>query len=74
MKVYLIFLIIRWEKSYDLYIDDKKPKFIKRVYFIGTKYGIFEKFNLPKHSTVIDPFRIIPKKNINLIRIGDNIY
>jgi len=75
----LLFNLLKEKKEkvtiYDPYIDDKKPKFIKGVYFIGTKHSIFEKFNFPKHSTVIDPFRIIPKKkDIYLIRIGDNIY
>ena len=60
--------------KFDPYVDIKEPKFEKGVYFIGTKHEIFEKFNFPKGSTVIDPFRIINQdlEQIKVIRIGDN--
>ena len=56
---------------YDPFLDTKKPKFEKALYFIGTKHEKFKRFKFPKDSTVIDPFRYIPKKkNINLIALG----
>lgn len=59
---------------YDPYVDDVEPNFEEGVYFIGTQHEIFERFNFPKGSTVIDPFRIINKnlEGIKVIRIGDN--
>ena len=59
---------------YDPYIDEEKPKFEKGLYFIGTKHDILEKFDFPKESVVLDPFRIINKnlKDVKVIRIGDN--
>ncbi len=60
--------------TYDPYVDKKKPNFKKGLYFIGTKHDIFENFNFPEGSIVIDPFRMVNKnlKNIKVIRIGDN--
>ena len=56
---------------YDPFIDKHKPDFKKALYFIGTKHEQFKRFKFPKNSTVIDPFRYIPKKkNINLIALG----
>jgi UDPglucose 6-dehydrogenase len=58
---------------YDPISDKTKPNFKKGVYFIGTQHKIFKKFNFPKNSTVIDPFRYLRKKNnINLISLGKN--
>jgi UDPglucose 6-dehydrogenase len=58
---------------YDPISDKTKPNFKKGVYFIGTQHKIFKKFNFPKNSTVIDPFRYLKKKNnINLISLGKN--
>ena len=60
--------------DYDMLSDQaekEKPKFEKALYFIGTKHERFKRFKFPKDSTVIDPFRYIPKKkNINLIALG----
>ena len=69
--------------SWDPYIDDKYEKVcekfnwtnssISHVFFIGTKHPEFVKFDYPKNSIIIDPFRYI--FNINgskIIRIGDN--
>jgi UDPglucose 6-dehydrogenase len=58
---------------YDPYIDRKKPKFEKGIYFIGTKHELFRKFKFPNGSTIIDPFRMINENTkIKLIKIGDN--
>ena len=60
-------------KYYDPFLDKKKPKFKSGLYFIGTKHIQFKKFKFPKGSTVIDPFRYIPKNTkINLISLGKN--
>ncbi len=58
---------------FDPYIDKKKPKFKKGLYFLGTKHSVFENFKFPKGSVVIDPFRIIKKNflNVKVIRLGD---
>ena len=59
--------------SYDPYVDTKKPVFDKGVYFIGTQHEIFEQFEFPNGSIVIDPFRMINKKDgLKVIRIGDS--
>lgn len=59
---------------YDPYVDSSKPIFEQGVYFIGTQHEIFERFNFPKGSIIIDPFRIINKdlNEVKVIRIGDN--
>tara|TARA_B100000989_G_C19527714_1_gene467824 strand:+ start:2216 stop:3469 length:1254 start_codon:yes stop_codon:yes gene_type:complete len=59
---------------YDPYVDNEKPNFKEGLYFIGTKHDIFEKFDFPKGSIVIDPFRMINKDfdGIKVIRIGEN--
>ena len=60
--------------SYDPYIDNDKPIFERGVYFIGTQHEIFEQFNFPDGSVVIDPFRMINKnkKGLKIISIGDS--
>ena len=60
--------------SYDPYIDNDKPIFEKGVYFLGTQHEVFEQFNFPDGSVVIDPFRMINKnkKGLKIIRIGDS--
>ena len=59
---------------YDPYVDTTKPVFEQGVHFIGTQHEIFERFNFPKGSIIIDPFRIINKdlNDVKVIRIGDN--
>lgn len=59
---------------YDPYVDSSKPIFEQGVYFIGTQHEIFERFNFPMGSIIIDPFRIINKdlNGVKVIRIGDN--
>ena len=59
---------------YDPYVDTTKPVFEQGVYFIGTQHEIFERFNFPKGSIILDPFRIINKdlNDVKVIRIGDN--
>ncbi len=59
---------------YDPYVDANKPIFERGVYFIGTQHEVFERFNFPKGSIIIDPFRMITKdlNDVNVIRIGDN--
>ena len=60
--------------SYDPYVDTKKPVFDKGVYFIGTQHEIFEQFEFPNGSIVIDPFRMINQdlEQVKVIRIGNN--
>ena len=59
--------------SYDPFVDTKKPVFDEGVYFIGTQHEIFEQFEFPNGSIVIDPFRMINKKEgLKVIRIGDS--
>ena len=69
--------------SWDPYVDDGYEKIcnnfnwtndkIKHVFFIGTKHPDFIKFNYPKDSIIIDPFRYIYNVNgSKIIRIGDN--
>ena len=60
--------------TYDPYVDVKEPVFEEGVYFIGTQHEIFERFNFPKGSIIIDPFRMINKNldGVKVIRIGDN--
>ena len=69
--------------SWDPYVDDRYEKIcnnfnwtndkIKHVFFIGTKHPDFIKFNYPKDSIIIDPFRYIYNVNgSKIIRIGDN--
>jgi len=57
---------------FDPYTDKDEPKFEKGIYFVGTEHSIFENFNFPDESTVIDPFRMINKnlKKIKVIHIG----
>ena len=56
---------------YDPYVDDKKPDFDKGIFFIGTKHPEFIAFKYPKGSTIIDPWRYIPKKtNSFVVPIG----
>ena len=59
---------------YDPYVDSSKPVFEKGVYFIGTQHEVFERFNFPKGSIIIDPFRMINKdlNDVKVIRIGDS--
>jgi len=59
---------------YDPYVDEKEPNFKKGVYFIGTQHDVFEQFEFPKGSVVIDPFRMINKnqEDLKVIRIGDS--
>ena len=59
---------------YDPYVDKEKPNFKKGVYFIGTQHDVFEQFDFPKGSVVIDPFRMINKNqdDLKVIRIGDS--
>lgn len=43
----------------------------RAVYFIGTKHDRYIKYSFPEGSTVIDPFRYIPKKDgVSIIPIG----
>ena len=63
-----------YQSRFSIYcLDKKKPKFKSGLYFIGTRHIQFKKFKFPKGSTVIDPFRYIPKNTkINLISLGKN--
>ena len=58
---------------YDPYVDTTKPVFEQGLFYRNTA-EIFERFNFPKGSIIIDPFRIINKdlNDVKVIRIGDN--
>tara|TARA_B100002019_G_scaffold139443_1_gene120136 strand:- start:2327 stop:3571 length:1245 start_codon:yes stop_codon:yes gene_type:complete len=60
---------------YDPYVDDINDfDFKLGVYFIGTKHPDFVDFKFPHDSTIIDPWRYIPKqKGLRVINIGDNV-
>ena len=68
---------------WDPYVDENYDKVcdnlnwtnsnIKHVFFIGTKHPEFIKFNYPKNSIIIDPFRYIYNvADSQIIRVGDN--
>ncbi len=69
--------------SWDPYVDESYDKVcdnlnwtnndVKHVFFIGTKHPDFIKFNYPKNSIIIDPFRYIYNvADSQIIRVGDN--
>ena len=71
--------VISWDPYVDESFDKVCEKFnwinpkISHVFFIGTKHPDFVKFNYPKDSIIIDPFRYIYNVNDSkIIRIGDN--
>jgi UDPglucose 6-dehydrogenase len=61
-------------EHYDPHTDiERADEFIlkKYVYFIGCKHSIFQTYNFPEGSCVIDPNRYIPLKDgIDVIHIG----
>ena len=58
---------------YDPHVDLDKPKFIKAVYFIGTRHDVFATYNFPAGSVVLDPHRYIPDQDgVTVIRIGQS--
>lgn len=58
---------------YDPYVDKMAPKFEPSVFLIATKHPQFQKFDFPKGSVVIDPWRYVePKEGVKLIRVGDS--
>ena len=57
--------------SYDPYIDLESLEFLEGVYFIATKHPNFKKFEFPKGSIIIDPFRYIDfKEGCEYIPLG----
>jgi UDPglucose 6-dehydrogenase len=66
-----------WDPIVDNDYENFSKKFrwneFPQLFFIGTKHEEFNNFFYFKNSIIIDPWRyIIPKKDIKLIRIGDN--
>ena len=61
-------------EMYDPHVDNINDyDFKKGVYFIGTKHSVFNEFNFPTDSIVIDPFRYIDDiDGVDIIRIGQN--
>ena len=58
---------------YDPHVDLDKPKFIKAVYFIGTRHDVFATYNFPAGSVVLDPHRYIPDQDgVTVVRIGQS--
>ena len=71
--------VYSWEPYIDKDYDTVKSQMnwdkneILHTFFIGTKHPDFIKFNFPKNSIIIDPFRyIFNVNNSKIIRIGDN--
>lgn len=57
---------------YDPWVDEIEPKFMKGIYFIGTKHPEFIEFIFPEGSVVIDPWRYIPDRDgVTIVRIGE---
>lgn len=57
---------------WDPYVDLETPQFEPSVFLIGTKHQEFAKFQFPKGSVVIDPWRYIPDQDgITIIRVGE---
>jgi UDPglucose 6-dehydrogenase len=45
----------------------------KAVYFIGTNHNIFNEYDFPKGSVVIDPWRYMKEsEGVELIKVGDS--
>jgi UDPglucose 6-dehydrogenase len=66
-------------EMFDPYIDKstQPPLYEPSLYFIGTNHDVFNGYEFPEGSIIIDPWRIIPKdfsKNVKLIPIGDSSY
>ena len=71
--------VFSWDPYVDKPYDDIKKDFnwnnekVLHTFFIGTKHPDFTKFNFPKNSIIIDPFRYIYNvEGSKVIRIGDN--
>lgn len=57
--------------EFDHYEFDHPPKLGKAVYLIATNHQSYANLSFPEGSTVIDPFRFIPKQTgVKLIPIG----
>lgn len=61
-----------WDPWVDGIDDDMTDKLDKpSVFFIGTKHPEFVKYDFPKGSIIIDPFRFIPQsEGIEIISLG----
>jgi len=59
---------------YDPYVDKSEtPQFEKSVFFIGTRHDVFQDWNFPEGSVVIDPHRYIQDRpGIKVIRVGSD--
>jgi len=64
--------ILRGKKiQFQHYEFDIPEDLIPAVYFIATQHSIYKFLPFPSGSTVIDPFRYIPKRDgVNIIAIG----
>jgi UDPglucose 6-dehydrogenase len=57
-------------ESWDPYIDQPRP-WPPAVYFIATNHSEFRRFEFPKGSVVIDPWRMVTQRNgFELVAIG----
>ena len=57
--------------AYDPYIDEIMPNFGPSVFLIGTRHRDFQKFDFPRGSVVIDPWRFVPDVDgVEVVRIG----
>jgi len=59
-------------QAYDPHVDSEELNFERGLYFVATKHSEFAKFDFPEGSTVLDPWRYIPKQDgVEVIKIGN---
>ena len=59
--------------QYDPYIDKDRTEFVleKKLYFIGCKHKVFQIYDFPEGSCVMDPNRyILAKEGVDVVSIG----
>jgi UDPglucose 6-dehydrogenase len=65
-------------EMYDPWVDDAEDKTVNpyengspKLFFIGTRHAVFKDYKFPVGSTVLDPWRMIPKQpGVQVIGIG----